>query len=120
MHETWPRVQVGEPLTAILKAMTAGRLGMTSVMDGASLLGVITDGDLRRALAAAEQKALNPLSLTAAQIMTAKPASISEDALAIEAAGDMEARKITFLMVAREGLPVGVLHIHDLLASKVL
>jgi arabinose-5-phosphate isomerase len=120
MHEAWPRVQVGEPLTEILKAMTAGRLGMTSVMDGASILGVITDGDLRRALATAEQKALNPLSLTAAQIMTTNPASISEDALAIEAAGDMETRKITFLMVTREGAAVGVLHIHDLLASKVL
>lgn len=120
MHETWPRVQIGAPLTEILKTMTEGRLGMTSVMDGASLLGVITDGDLRRALASAEQKALNPLSLTAAQIMTANPASISEDALALEAAGDMEARKITFLMVTREELAVGVLHIHDLLASKVL
>lgn len=120
MHESWPQVPVSAPLTEILKAMTAGRLGMTSVMDGATLLGVITDGDLRRALATAEQKALNPLSLTAEQIMSRNPASISEDALAIEAAGDMEARKITFLMVAREGLVVGVLHIHDLLASKVL
>jgi arabinose-5-phosphate isomerase len=120
MHESWPRVQSGAPLTDILKAMTEGRLGMTSVMDGTALLGVITDGDLRRALATAEQKALNPLGLTAAQIMTAKPASISEDALAIEAAGDMEARKITFLMATREGMPVGVIHIHDLLASKVL
>ncbi len=120
MHETWPQVHLGAPLTEILKTMTAGRLGMTSVMDGASLLGVITDGDLRRALASAEQKDLNPLSLTAAQIMTANPTGISEDALAIEAAGDMEARKITFLMVTREGAAVGVLHIHDLLASKVL
>lgn len=120
MHDTWPRVQAGAPLTDILKAMTEGRLGMTSVMDGAALLGVITDGDLRRALATAERKALNPLGLTAAQIMTAKPASISEDALAIEAAGTMEARKITFLMATREGQAVGVLHIHDLLTSKVL
>ncbi|HEX7553103.1 MAG TPA: KpsF/GutQ family sugar-phosphate isomerase, partial [Geothrix sp.] len=120
MHREWPRVQEKAPLTDILRAMTEGRLGMTSVMDGSTLLGVITDGDLRRALALAEQKAQNPLSLTAAQIMTANPASISEDALAIEAAGDMEARKITFLMATREGLAVGVLHIHDLLASKVL
>jgi arabinose-5-phosphate isomerase len=52
--------------------------------------------------------------------MTAKPASIHEDALAIEAAGDMEARKITFLVATRDGKPVGVIHIHDLLASKVL
>jgi arabinose-5-phosphate isomerase len=120
MHTTWPRVEEGALLTAILKAMTEGRLGMTSVMKGASLQGVITDGDLRRALALAEQKGQNPLSLTAAQIMTVGPATISEEALAIEAAGDMEARKITFLMAIREGAPVGVIHIHDLLASKVL
>jgi arabinose-5-phosphate isomerase len=120
MHADWPSVDETAPLTAILKAMTDGRLGMTSVMEGASLLGVITDGDLRRALAIAEQKGQNPLSLTAAQIMTPKPATISEESLAIEAAGDMEARKITFLMATRGGLPVGVIHIHDLLASKVL
>jgi arabinose-5-phosphate isomerase len=120
MHKTWPSVQGKAPLTEILKAMTEGRLGMTSVMDGSLLLGVITDGDLRRALAVAEQQGENPLTLTAGKIMTTTPATISEDALAIEAAGDMESRKITFLMATRGGLPVGVLHIHDLLASKVL
>jgi arabinose-5-phosphate isomerase len=120
MHENWPCVQEKAPLTEILKAMTDGRLGMTSVMDGASLLGVITDGDLRRALAVAERQGENPLRLTAEQIMTSQPATIDENALAIEAAGDMEARKITFLIATRVGLPVGVLHIHDLLASKVL
>lgn len=120
MHESWPRIQGMAPLTDILKAMTEGRMGMTSVMEGDLLLGVITDGDLRRALGMAEQKGQNPLSLTATQIMTVSPATINEDALALEAAGDMEARKITFLVATREGLPVGILHIHDLLASKVL
>lgn len=120
MHKAWPRVTAAAPLTGILKAMTDGRLGMTSVMDGEILLGVITDGDLRRALAAAEQQGQNPLSLTAMQIMSGRPVTISEDALAVEAAGDMETRKITFLIATREGLPSGVIHIHDLLASKVL
>jgi arabinose-5-phosphate isomerase len=100
--------------------MTDGRLGMTTVMEGDDLLGVITDGDLRRALAITERTGHNPLSLTAEQIMTEMPATIPEDALAIEAAGDMEARKITFLVATREGMPTGVIHIHDLLGSKVL
>ncbi|MDP1830677.1 MAG: KpsF/GutQ family sugar-phosphate isomerase [Geothrix sp.] len=120
MHKSWPRVGAEAPLTDILKAMTDGHLGMTSVMEGANLLGVITDGDLRRALATAEQQGQNPLRLTAARIMSGDPATIHEDALAIEAARDMEARKITFLVATREGLPSGVIHIHDLLASKVL
>lgn len=120
MHETWPMVGPSATLTEVLKAMTGGRLGMTSVLENTRLLGVITDGDLRRALEKAEAEGRNPLSLAAEQIMSRHPATIDEDALALEAAGDMEARKITFLMVTRKGTPCGVLHIHDLLASKVL
>jgi arabinose-5-phosphate isomerase len=100
--------------------MTEGRLGMTSVIDGGLLVGVITDGDIRRTLERAERERSNPFELSAAGIMSRNPASIEEDALALQAAGDMEARKITFLMVTRKGVPCGVVHIHDLLAAKVL
>jgi arabinose-5-phosphate isomerase len=120
MHTTWPRVGVSSGLTDILRAMTEGRLGMTSVMEGSDLVGVITDGDIRRALESAEREGRNPIGLQARQIMTRTPATISDEALALEAAGDMEARKITFLMVAQQGHPVGLIHIHDLLAAKVL
>lgn len=120
MHTAWPRVEPSATLTEVLRAMTEGRLGMTSVMQGASLSGVITDGDIRRALETAEREGRNPLGLHAEQIMTRTPARISPEALALEAAADMEARKITFLMVEQEGRPCGVIHIHDLLAAKVL
>ncbi|HJV48572.1 MAG TPA: KpsF/GutQ family sugar-phosphate isomerase [Geothrix sp.] len=120
MHETWPNVMPEASLTEVLKAMTEGRLGMTSVMKGSVLSGVVTDGDIRRALEKAEKEGGNPLELTAAQIMSRTPATIDEDALALEAAGNMEARKITFLIVTRNGSPCGVVHIHDLLAAKVL
>jgi len=120
MHKSWPIVRPDASLTELLKAMTRGRLGMTSVMDGSALAGVITDGDIRRALERAEQAGDNPLLLSASGIMSVGPTSIDEDALALEAAGTMEARKITFLMVTRKGAPCGVIHIHDLLASKVL
>jgi arabinose-5-phosphate isomerase len=53
-------------------------------------------------------------------IMSRQPATVEDEALALEAAGEMEVRKITFLIVTRQGRPCGVLHIHDLLASKVL
>lgn len=120
MHDKWPLVGADSSLTTVLKAMTEGRLGMTSVMDGSTLLGVITDGDIRRALEKSEQDGRNPLELSAKQVMTRNPSTIEEQAMALEAAGTMESRKITFLMVTREGEPCGVVHIHDLLAAKVL
>jgi arabinose-5-phosphate isomerase len=120
MHTNWPVVTAATGLTQVLRAMTEGRLGMTSVMDGPELLGVITDGDIRRALEAAEREGRNPLGLRAEQMMTRTPAMIGEDALALEAAGCMEARKITFLMVGQADHPKGLIHIHDLLAAKVL
>ncbi|WP_243286204.1 KpsF/GutQ family sugar-phosphate isomerase [Geothrix terrae] len=120
MHTTWPVVRASSGLTEVLRAMTGGRLGMTSVMEGPKLLGVITDGDIRRALEGAEREGRNPLDLQAEQMMTRTPAMIGEDALALEAASDMETRKITFLMVGKSDRPVGLIHIHDLLTAKVL
>lgn len=120
MHASWPVVGPEASLTKVLKAMTEGRLGMAGVLEGATLVGVITDGDLRRAFEKAEREGRNPLDLSAGQVMTRTPATIEEQTLAIEAAGIMEARKITFLVVMRQGIPRGVIHIHDLLAAKVL
>ena len=120
MHKDWPRTGASSSLTEVLRAMTGGRLGMTSVMEGTDLLGVITDGDIRRAIESAEREGRNPLELQADQIMSRTPATIGDEALALEAAGTMEARKITFLMVERQGRPAGLIHIHDLLAAKVL
>ncbi len=120
MHQNWPRVAPDAPLTTILSAMTEGHFGMTSVMEGGRLLGVITDGDLRRGLETAERENRNPLALKANELMSLRPVQIDEGALAVEAAAKMETRKITFLMVEREGRPCGLLHIHDLLAAKVL
>ena len=120
MHRQWPHVEASASLTQVLKAMTGGRLGMTSVMDGETLVGVVTDGDIRRGLERAERDRTNPLALTAVQLMTKSPATIDEETLAIEAAGLMETRKITFLIATLQGVPTGVIHIHDLLGAKVL
>ncbi len=120
MRTSWPRVAPDATLTEVLKAMSSGRLGMTTVMDEGQLLGVITDGDLRRALERSERDGLNPLSLVAEKIMTQSPTTIGAEAMAQAAAAVMEARKITFLMVTQVGAPCGVLHIHDLLEAKVL
>jgi len=120
MHTDLPRVGPDAGLVEALAAMTVGKLGMTTVMDGVGLLGVISDGDIRRALEKAQKSALNPLDLKAREIMTAAPVSVGPDTLAIEAAGILENRKITFLVVREAGQAAGILHIHDLLRAKVI
>ena len=121
MHTNWPRLNPEASTTQVLDAITAGHLGMATVEQEGKLLGVISDGDIRRAFKAAEQRAQNPLHLTAADFMSRNPISTRPETLAVEAASRMEGRKVTFLLVLNgEGTPVGVLHIHDLLTHKVL
>lgn len=121
MHTTWPRLASHATTTEVLDAITAGHLGMATVEQDGRLLGVISDGDIRRAFKAAEQREQNPLHLTAVDFMSRNPIGTRPETLAVEAASRMEDRKVTFLVVADEkGAPVGVLHIHDLLSNKVL
>ncbi len=120
MHRDWPKVSESAPLVTVLQAMTEGRLGMCTVGDAASLAGVITDGDIRRGLAKSQSAGTNPLDLRAADLMSRTPATVPAGTLALEAANRIEARKITFLVVEEQGQPQGILHIHDLLAAKVL
>lgn len=121
MHTDWPRLRPESSTTEILDAITAGHLGMATVESEGRMLGVISDGDIRRAFKMAEQRSQNPLHLTAADFMSRNPVATRRDALAVEAASRMEERKVTFLVVADgKGGPVGVLHIHDLLTHKVL
>ena len=75
------------------------------------LIGVITDGDLRRHMSD------TLLRLSCGEIMTANPKTIRSQALASEALGLMNATQITSLFVAQERRPVGILHIHDCLRA---
>ena len=120
MHEEFPRVGPSADLVETLGAMTRGKLGMTMVMEGDELLGVISDGDIRRALQGAQRMRSNPLSLTARNILSPRPVCVAPGTLAAEAARTMEARKITFLVVKDGDNPCGVVHIHDLFAAKVI
>ncbi|BDU73023.1 KpsF/GutQ family sugar-phosphate isomerase [Mesoterricola silvestris] len=120
MHRDFPKVRKDASLVDALAAMTGGKLGMTTVMDGAGLLGIISDGDIRRALEKAQRENLNPLDLSARAIMTADPVAVEPGTLAIEAARILESRKITFLVVKEGTQAAGILHIHDLLGAKVI
>jgi len=103
--------------TAIV-AMTAKRFGCLGVRDAAgALAGIVTDGDLRRALDAG---GVPLLARTAGEVMTRNPRTIREDDLADTALRIMNEKSITALFVVdTEGRPVGILHVHDLLRAGV-
>ncbi len=120
MHSDFPQVSPHASLMAILQAMTGGRLGMTAVVEDGRLAGVVSDGDVRRAIERAQTVGRNPLEFRAEDIMGRNPRTIGPEELALEAAARFESSKITFLMVLEGDKPSGVLHIHDLLGAKVL
>ena len=108
-------------MDAALVAMTAKRFGCLGIVEEGRLAGIITDGDLRRALApGAAQPRASLLAREAGEVMTRMPRTIRPDSLAAEALHAMEQRSITALFVVDEtGAPVGIVHIHDLLRAGV-
>ncbi len=116
-----PRVAPETPLSAVIVEMTAKKLGMTTVTDkDGTLAGILTDGDLRRAL---DTRGGNSsiLDIPARAVMTTTPVTLSPATLASEALTLMETRQITSVVVVYPDKSVaGVLHIHDLLKAGVL
>jgi arabinose-5-phosphate isomerase len=108
-----PCVLPSTPMAHVIHEMSHKKLGMTTVLDtDRKLLGMISDGDLRRLL---ERDGPNALAHTAAEIMNPQPVTIVADAFAAEALALMQDRKITSLIVAGPaGEALGVLHLHDL------
>lgn len=104
-----------QPMQEVLIAMTSGRFGCVGVVNGGGkLIGVITDGDLRRHMGD------YLLENTAEQVMTQNPVTISARTLASEALAIMNDKRITSLFALDgEGMPVGILHIHDCLRAGV-
>jgi arabinose-5-phosphate isomerase len=114
-----PRVSPDATLSAALVEMTRKQLGMTAVVDADQrLLGVFTDGDLRRAL---DDEDVNLRGASVAELMTRGPKTIGPERLAAEAAQLMEKHQIHALLVVDEDQHVvGALNIHDLLRARVV
>ena len=116
MHrlEEAPLVREATPMPEAIRVMTDRKLGIVGVTDDdGSLIGVITDGDLRRNFDGLADR-------TVGQIMTRNPRSVTAETLAGDAARLMNDNRITVLFVVREGKPVGVLHVHDVLSAGVV
>ena len=113
-----PRVAPESPMGQVIYEMSRKGLGMTTVVDGERLLGIISDGDLRRLL---ELHGKEVLDLTAAQCMTRLPKVVGPEVFAIAALDIMEQKKITSLPVVDDaGRLQGVLHLHDLWGTQML
>jgi arabinose-5-phosphate isomerase len=114
MHtgDALPQVASSTPMTQVIYEMSRKKLGMTTVLEGDLLAGMISDGDLRRLL---ERDGSHALEHTAGDIMNPKPLTIDGSALASSALALMEEKKITSLIVITgSGRVEGVVHLHDL------
>jgi arabinose-5-phosphate isomerase len=119
MHtgDAFPSVSEGATLSEALLEMTAKRLGFTTVLDNnGRLMGVFSDGDLRRAIEAGYD--LRDLQIR--DIMTQGGTTIEQGALAAMAVRVMQEKRINAVVVVHTDLPVGVLNMHDLLQAGVV
>lgn len=112
-----PKVSEETPMREVVLEMSAKKLGMTTVLNGAGkLMGVITDGDLRRLIKKIDHDGRDIFSLPAKEVMSRNPKTISREALTAQAIHLMESHAITALVVAgADGQVDGILHLHDLL-----
>ncbi|MBE9484702.1 MAG: KpsF/GutQ family sugar-phosphate isomerase [Bacteroidetes bacterium] len=111
-----PMVGPAADVKDVIMEISSKRLGAAAVVEGNKLLGIITDGDLRRML---EQK-VDIGKLTALDIMTANPSTIEEDELVVNALEMMRENKITQLPVLKNGDYVGVVHMHDIVKEGII
>ncbi len=113
-----PQVQVGTSFTDLMREMSAKGLGASAVVDGnGRVLGIFTDGDLRRLV----EKGADLRSSKAGDVMHANPRTIQPDSLAVEAVALMEQYRITsVLVVDGEGVLCGALNTNDLMRAKVI
>jgi arabinose-5-phosphate isomerase len=121
MHtgDALPAVQGDTPMSQVIYEMSRKKLGVTTVLDAAGrLIGLISDGDLRRLL---ESKGPDSLTLTAGDAMNPTPHTIAADELAARGLAIMEERRITSLVVTDEDRrALGVLHLHDLWGLELI
>ena len=113
-----PCVQASTPMQEVLHEMSRKKLGMTCVADEANkLIGIITDGDLRRLI---QKYGDLLLKKRAEECMTLKPTTINKNELATKALNLMEKQKITSLVITNDqNEPEEIIHLHDLWRTEM-
>jgi arabinose-5-phosphate isomerase len=120
MHtgEALPQVGPQTKMPDVIYEMSRKKLGVTAVVEGERLMGIISDGDLRRLL---EKRGKDALDLTAGECMTRNPKTIAAGEFATAALAVMEQKKITSLMVVDgDGALQGIVHLHDLWGTEMV
>ncbi len=111
-----PKVELETSLKEVIIEITEKMLGVTAVIDDEKIVGIITDGDLRRMLSKSDAIA----GLKARDIMSTNPRRIQEDAMAVDAKETMEEFGISQLLVEHDGKYAGVVHLHDLIKEGII
>jgi arabinose-5-phosphate isomerase len=115
-HNPVPKVKPGDPVNIVILEISSKRLGATAVVENEELKGIITDGDLRRMM----EKNIPMNSVSASDIMTPNPKTISPDTMAVDALQLMKNNNITQLVVTEGTKYFGFVHLHDLLKEGII
>lgn len=116
VHNQKPEVSPDTDIKKVIVEISAKMLGVAAVIEQGNIVGVVTDGDIRRMLS----KTDTIKGLTAKDIMSVRPKTIDFDSLAIDALNLMEKNKITQLLVTQDGKYVGIIHLHNLIQEGLL
>jgi arabinose-5-phosphate isomerase len=111
-----PQVRLDTPIKDVIVEISEKRLGTTAVVENEKLVGIVTDGDIRRML----ERNTDIKSLKASDVMTPNPIQVESDTMAVEALDIMEQKNITQILVSENGKYVGVVHFHDLLKEGII
>lgn len=111
-----PKVGLESTLKEVIVEITEKMLGVTAVTDNDKIVGIITDGDLRRMLSKSDDLS----GLKAKDIMSTNPRKITEDAMAVDAKEVMEEFGISQLLVEHDGKYAGIVHLHDLIKEGII
>ena len=115
-HNQKPEVSPDTDIKKVIVEISEKMLGVTAVLNNHQIVGIVTDGDIRRMLS----KTDSIKGLTAKDIMSVNPKTIEVDCLAIDALHLMEKNKITQLLATKQGEYVGIIHLHNLIQEGLI
>ncbi|MCC8358558.1 KpsF/GutQ family sugar-phosphate isomerase [Salinimicrobium sediminilitoris] len=111
-----PSVAPDTPIPQVIVEISEKMLGVTAVLDNGKILGIVTDGDIRRML----QKSIDISGLTARDILSPNPKTIEFDAMAVDVMDMLEENKISQLLAVKDGKYYGVVHLHNLIREGII